>query len=78
MFDLLLRRARLADDSVTDIAIKDGKIAALGEIQSEAVRVVSLQGSITSALAGLTCMCTAIQIPQFITMNRTVSVLLAE
>ncbi|MGY0145874.1 amidohydrolase/deacetylase family metallohydrolase [Edwardsiella tarda] len=44
MFDLLLRRARLADDSVTDIAIKDGKIAALGEIQGEAVRVVSLQG----------------------------------
>ena len=29
MFDLLLRRARLVDDTLTDIAIRDGKIAAL-------------------------------------------------
>ncbi|MFE1285063.1 hypothetical protein, partial [Klebsiella aerogenes] len=28
MFDLLLRRARLVDDTLTDIAIQDGKIAA--------------------------------------------------
>ncbi|MGP4883570.1 hypothetical protein ACTXQV_70950, partial [Klebsiella pneumoniae] len=27
MFDLLLRRARLVDDTLTDIAIQDGKIA---------------------------------------------------
>lgn len=25
MFDLLLRRARLADDTLTDIAIQDGR-----------------------------------------------------
>ena len=37
MFDLLLRRARLVDDTVCDIAIKDGKIAALGEINDPAV-----------------------------------------
>ncbi len=30
MFDLLLRRARLTDDTLTDIAIQDGKIAAGG------------------------------------------------
>lgn len=34
MFDLLLRRARLVDDTLTDIAIQDGKIAALGEISA--------------------------------------------
>ena len=31
MFDLLLRHARLVDDTVSDIAVKDGKIAALGK-----------------------------------------------
>ncbi|MCS2169413.1 amidohydrolase/deacetylase family metallohydrolase [Scandinavium sp. TWS1a] len=44
MFDLLLKRARLVNDTVTDIAIKDGKIAALGEINGEATKVVSLNG----------------------------------
>lgn len=44
MFDLLLKGARLVDDTVTDIAIKDGKIAALGEIHGEATKVVSLNG----------------------------------
>ncbi|WP_330985382.1 MULTISPECIES: amidohydrolase/deacetylase family metallohydrolase [Enterobacterales] len=44
MFDLLLKRARLVDDTVTDIAIKDGKIAALGDIDGEATKVVSLNG----------------------------------
>ncbi|WP_312953363.1 amidohydrolase/deacetylase family metallohydrolase [Superficieibacter sp.] len=44
MFDLLLRRARLADDTVTDIAVRDGKIAALGDIQGPAEREVDLHG----------------------------------
>lgn len=44
MFDLLLRRARLVDDTVCDIAIKDGKIAALGEINDPAVKTVDLRG----------------------------------
>ncbi|HEY2453292.1 MAG TPA: amidohydrolase/deacetylase family metallohydrolase [Scandinavium sp.] len=44
MFDLLLKRARLVDDTVTDIAIQDGKIAALGDINAEATKVVSLNG----------------------------------
>ena len=44
MFDLLLKGARLVDDTVTDIAIKDGKIAALGDVQGEATKVVSLNG----------------------------------
>ena len=44
MFDLLLKGARLVDDTVTDIAIKDGKIAALGDIHGEATKVVSLNG----------------------------------
>ncbi|EMN5862266.1 amidohydrolase/deacetylase family metallohydrolase [Pluralibacter gergoviae] len=45
MFDLLLKGARLADDTVTDIAIQDGKIAALGKLENaEAAKVVSLNG----------------------------------
>jgi dihydroorotase len=41
MFDLLLRRARLVDDTLTDIAIQDGKIAALGEISAPAAKPLS-------------------------------------
>lgn len=44
MFDLLLRRARLTDDTLTDIAIQDGKIAALGEVTSPASKTVDLNG----------------------------------
>ncbi|AMO50836.1 putative amidohydrolase [Enterobacter sp. FY-07] len=44
MFDLLLRRARLVDDTVTDIAISAGKIAALGDISGPAVKSVDLHG----------------------------------
>ncbi|EKK3982148.1 amidohydrolase/deacetylase family metallohydrolase [Cronobacter sakazakii] len=36
MFDLILRQARLVDDTLADIAIKDGKIAALGSVTGEA------------------------------------------
>ena len=44
MFDLLLRRARLVDDTQTDIAIRDGKIAALGEISAPARKTLELDG----------------------------------
>ncbi|HGV3451386.1 TPA: amidohydrolase/deacetylase family metallohydrolase [Raoultella planticola] len=44
MFDLLLRGARLVDDTLTDIAIQDGKIAALGEISASAHKTVALDG----------------------------------
>lgn len=44
MFDLLLRHARLVDDTVSDIAVKNGKIAALGEITDPAVKTVDLRG----------------------------------
>ncbi|WP_148052212.1 amidohydrolase/deacetylase family metallohydrolase [Atlantibacter hermannii] len=44
MFDLLLRRARLVDDTVSDIAIRDGKIAALGDIHGPATKTVDLRG----------------------------------
>ncbi|WP_131064369.1 amidohydrolase/deacetylase family metallohydrolase [Raoultella planticola] len=44
MFDLLLRGARLVDDTLTDIAIQDGKIAALGEISASARKAVALDG----------------------------------
>ena len=44
MFDLLLRRSRLVDDTLTDIAIKDGSIAALGEISAPALKTIDLDG----------------------------------
>ncbi|WP_312758688.1 amidohydrolase/deacetylase family metallohydrolase [Pantoea brenneri] len=36
MFDLIIRRARLSDEQVVDIALQDGKIAAIGEVQGQA------------------------------------------
>ncbi|WP_342754721.1 amidohydrolase/deacetylase family metallohydrolase [Pantoea sp. MBD-2R] len=44
MFDLIIRRARLADGSLTTIAIHDGKIAALGEPQWQATQEIDLAG----------------------------------
>ena len=44
MFDLLLRRARLVDDTVSDIALKDGKIAALGDVEGPALKTIELGG----------------------------------
>lgn len=44
MFDLLLRRAQLVDDTVSDIALKDGKIAALGDVDGPALKTIELGG----------------------------------
>ncbi|CCK08525.1 Metallo-dependent hydrolases, subgroup B [Cronobacter sakazakii 696] len=44
MFDLILRKARLVDDTLADIAIKDGKIAALGSVTGEARATRDLNG----------------------------------
>ncbi len=44
MFDLIIRRARLVDGSLTAIALRDGKIAALGEPEGQAAREIDLAG----------------------------------
>lgn len=44
MFDLIIRGARLSDGSLTDIAIANGKIAALGEVTGEAAQECDLAG----------------------------------
>lgn len=44
MFDLIIRRARLVDGSLTTIAVRDGKIAALGEPQGQATQEIDLAG----------------------------------
>ncbi|KOC87802.1 amidohydrolase/deacetylase family metallohydrolase [Winslowiella iniecta] len=44
MFDLIIRRARLSDETIIDIALLDGKIAALGEVQGEARQQRDLAG----------------------------------
>lgn len=44
MFDLIIRRARLVDGSLTTIAIRDGKIAALGMPQGQGTQEIDLAG----------------------------------
>lgn len=44
MFDFIVRRARLADGGLTDIAVHNGKIAALGEVSGQATREYDLAG----------------------------------
>lgn len=73
MFDLLLRRARLVDDTLTDIAIQDGKIAALGEISAPSRKTIELNGKVYVSLAGLTLTFTATRTHRFITMSRIAS-----
>ncbi|QHM72532.1 amidohydrolase/deacetylase family metallohydrolase [Mixta intestinalis] len=46
MFDLIIRRARLVDERLVDIAIQDGKIAAVGEINGEAKQEKVLDGTV--------------------------------
>lgn len=44
MYDLILRRARLIDDQLVDIALQDGKIAAIGALDQPARQVKDLEG----------------------------------
>ncbi|QKJ88780.1 Dihydroorotase [Paramixta manurensis] len=44
MFDLIIRRARLTDERLVDIALRDGKIAAVGVVEGEAKREEDLAG----------------------------------
>lgn len=44
MFDLIIRRARLCDETLTDIAVRDGKIAALGTVNGNAKQERDLGG----------------------------------
>ena len=46
MFDLIIRRARLVDERLVDIAIQDGKIAAVGEVVGEAKQEKVLDGTV--------------------------------
>lgn len=46
MFDLIIRRARLVDERLVDIAILDGKIAAVGEVVGEAKQEKVLDGTV--------------------------------
>ncbi|MTH47886.1 amidohydrolase/deacetylase family metallohydrolase [Intestinirhabdus alba] len=55
MFDLLLRRARLVDDTVTDIALRGGKIAALGELSAPAARTIDLRGKYYASAGWIDC-----------------------
>ncbi len=43
MFDLLLRQ-RLVDDTLTNIALQHGKIAALGDVDGPAVKTIDPRG----------------------------------
>lgn len=62
-FDILLRGGRVIDpangiDGVMDVAIKDGKIAAVGSVQGEAGKVLDVSGCIvTPGLVDMHCHC---------------------
>lgn len=47
MYDLVIRGARLADDTLIDLAVKDGKIASVGRLVADvsAVRQLDLAGN---------------------------------
>ncbi|WP_127959830.1 amidohydrolase/deacetylase family metallohydrolase [Serratia microhaemolytica] len=42
MYDLIIRRARLVDDTLADVAVNKGKIAAIGQLPTEATALRSL------------------------------------
>ena len=44
MFDLILRRARLCDEQLVDIALRDGKIAVVGNVTGSAQQERDLGG----------------------------------
>lgn len=44
MYDLIIRAARLSDEQVVDIALQDGRIAAVGKVQGKAQRERDLAG----------------------------------
>ncbi|OWY38788.1 amidohydrolase/deacetylase family metallohydrolase [Xenophilus sp. AP218F] len=44
MYDLIIRQARLVDDSLCDIAVSRGKIAAIGRLAGPAARSLDLAG----------------------------------
>ena len=44
MFDLILRRARLCDEQLVDIALRDGKIAVVGNVTGTAQQERDLAG----------------------------------
>lgn len=44
MYDLIIRGARLSDEQVVDIALQDGRIAAIGKVQGNAQRERDLAG----------------------------------
>jgi len=44
MYDLIIRNARLSDEQVVDIALQDGRIAAIGKVQGSAQRERDLAG----------------------------------
>ncbi|GLR08118.1 amidohydrolase/deacetylase family metallohydrolase [Mixta theicola] len=46
MFDLIIRRARLVDERLVDIAIQDGKIVAVGQVSGEAKDERLLDGTV--------------------------------
>lgn len=47
MYDLLIKKARLASGDITDIAIQDGKIAALGNLEdAKAVKMLQLNQNV--------------------------------
>ncbi len=65
----------LSDDTLTDIAILDGKIAATGDIDAPARKTVELNGDVFVSAGWIDSTSTATRTPLFTTTNRTAWVL---
>lgn len=75
MFDLLLRHARLVDDTLTNIALQDGKIAALGDVDGPALKTIDLRGECYVSAGWIDSHVHCYPNRRFITTNRTAWVL---
>lgn len=71
MYDLIIKQGKCADGSVMDIAVKEGKIAALGSLEhnATAARTLDCKADISSVQAGLIPIPIVIPPLPFITTN---------
>ncbi len=70
MYDLIIRGARLSDEQVVDIALQDGRIAAIGKVQGNAQHERDLAGRYYLSAGWIDSTFTAIPNHQFIMMKR--------
>lgn len=72
MYDLIIRQAKSTDGSLMDIAIRDGKIAALGvPADASARHVLDLHGKVYASAGWIDSTFTVTPNHRFIAVNRS-------